>query len=202
MTTLPDIEKHVLDDAVELIASVGLGNPLMHTTVLHEMQGDAREVALFLRGLLGRHVVLVVTRLHALKGAGPTGEIASIDSYLHYAEAEGLLAAAEANAFRSKRQAIIGKLEADGIKFSELMSFRHAELAHSLHCPMPLANKLLSLPIWDFADATFDLVRKIENAISGTGRLDTEFQDWLDRGHAFWPKSEEPDAADFETAEH
>ena len=47
MTTLPDIEKHVLDDAVELIASVGLGNPLMHTTVLHEMQGDAREVALF-----------------------------------------------------------------------------------------------------------------------------------------------------------
>jgi hypothetical protein len=110
------------------------------------------------------------------------------------------LSAAEANAFRSKRQATIGKLETDGIKFSELMNFRHAELAHSLHRPTPLANKLLSLLIWDFADATFELVRTIEKAVSGTGRLDREFQDWLDRGRAFWPKSEEPDAADFETA--
>jgi len=29
LTTVKDIEKHV-DDAVELIASVGLANPLMH----------------------------------------------------------------------------------------------------------------------------------------------------------------------------
>ena len=152
-----------------------------------------------MRGLLGRHVVLVVTRLHALKGTGPTGETASIDSYLHYAEAEGLLSAAKAQAFRSKREAAIEKLEKDGIKFAELMSFRHSELAHSLHRPTPLANKLLSLPIWDFADATFELVRSIEQAASGTGRLDKEFQDWLDRGHAFWPKSEIHDPVDFET---
>jgi hypothetical protein len=134
VTVLRDIEKHVLDDAIELIASVGLGNPLMHTTVLFEMQGDQHKVALFLRGLLGRHVVLVVTRLHALKHEGKTGDTASIDSYLHYAEAEALLSDKEAAAFRSKRQAIILKLETAGIKFSELISFRHAELAHSLHC--------------------------------------------------------------------
>ena len=46
MTDLRNIEKHVLDDAIELISSVGLGNPLMHTTVLFEMEGDQRTVAL------------------------------------------------------------------------------------------------------------------------------------------------------------
>lgn len=199
MTSLGHIEKHVLDDAVELIASVGIGNPLMHTTLLYELQGDEREVALFLRGILGRHVVLVVTRLHAVKGVGRTGETASIDSYLCYAEAEGSLSTIEADAFRSRRKEIIGKLEAAGISLPELLSFRNAELAHSLHCPTPLTNKLLSLPIWDFASDTFELVRAIERAVSGTGRLDKEFQDWLDRGRAFWPKSEEPHTADFET---
>jgi hypothetical protein len=127
MTALSDIEKHVLDDAVELIASVGIANPLMHTTLLYEMQGDEQKVALFLRATLG------LTRLHASKGRGKTRETASIDSYLHYAEAQCSLSAIEAATFRSKRQAIIEKLEADGIKLSELVSFRNAELAHSLH---------------------------------------------------------------------
>ena len=134
-----------------------------------------------------------------MKHKGKTGDTASIDSYLHYAEAEGLLSAKEAAAFRSKRQTIIVKLEAAGIGFSELMSFRNAELAHSLHCPTPLTNKLLSLTIWDFASETFELVRAIEKAVSGTGRLDEEFQNWLDRGRAFWPESEQPDPVDFET---
>ena len=169
MMALSDIEKHVLDDAVELIASVGIANPLMHTTLLYVMQGDEQKVAHFLRRILGRHVVLVLTRLHEPKGGGKTGETASIDSYLHYAEAEGSLSAIEAARFRSKRQAIIEKLEAAGIKFSELVTFRHAELAHSLHRVTPLANKLLSLPIWDFASDTFELVRAIERAVSGTG---------------------------------
>jgi hypothetical protein len=187
LTTVKDIERHVLDDAVELIASVGLANPLMHTPLLFQMEGDEKEVASFLRGLLGRHVVLVVTRLHAPTGVGKTGENACIESYLHYAEIEGLLSAAEADAFRSKRQGVIGKLEAAGIRLSELVTFRHAELAHSLHRAVPLANKLLSLPIWDFASDTFELVRAIEGVVSGTGRLDKEFQDWLDRGNNFWP---------------
>jgi hypothetical protein len=200
MTTLKDIEKHVLDDAVELIAAVGLGNPLMHTTALYKMEGERREVALFLRGLLGRHVILVATRLHARKRPGPTGETASIDSYLEYAEAERVLSATEADAFRSRRKAIIGKLEADGIALEELVTFRHAELAHSLHRQTPLTNNLLSLTVWDFADATFELVRTIEKAVSGTGRLDNEFQAWLDRGRVFWPESESQDIDDFETA--
>jgi hypothetical protein len=187
LTTVKDIEKHVLDDAVELIASVGLANPLMHTPLLFQMEGDDKKVASFLRGLLGRHVVLVVTRLHAPKGVGKTGENACIESYIHYAEIEGSLSAAKSDVFRSKRKEIVGKLEVAGIKLSELVTFRHAELAHSLHCAVPLANKLLTLPIWDFASDTFELVREIEKAVSGTGRLDKEFQDWLDRGNNFWP---------------
>jgi hypothetical protein len=167
LTTVKDIEKHVLDDAVELIASVGLANPLMHTPVLFQMEGDEKKVASFLRGLFGRHVVLVVTRLHAPTRTGKTGENACIESYIHYAECEGSLSAAKADAFRSKRQEIIGKLEVAGIKLLELVTFRHAELAHSLHCAVPLANKLLSLPIWDFASDTFELVREIEKAVSG-----------------------------------
>ena len=99
-----------------------------------------------------------------------------------------MLSAAEANSFRSKSLAIIGRLEAAGIPLSELISFRDAELAHSLHPPTPLTNNLLSLPIWDFASDTFELVRAIEWAVSGTGKLDNEFQDWLDRGRAFWAR--------------
>jgi hypothetical protein len=63
-TTAKDIEKHVLDDAVELIASVGLANPLLHIMLLFQMEGDAKKLASFLRALLGQHVILVVTRLH------------------------------------------------------------------------------------------------------------------------------------------
>lgn len=63
-TTAKGIEKHVLDDAVELIASVGLANPLMHIMLLFQMEGDAKKLASFLRALLGQHVILVVTRLH------------------------------------------------------------------------------------------------------------------------------------------
>ena len=41
-TTAKDIEKHVLDDAVELIASVGLANPLLHIMLLFQMEGTER----------------------------------------------------------------------------------------------------------------------------------------------------------------
>jgi hypothetical protein len=201
MTNFKELEKHVLDDAIELIASVGVGNPLMHTTRLHEMAGTDKEVAIFLRSVLGRHVVLVLTRLHALKGPGPTGETASIDSYLDHAETEGRLPAAKGDEFRYQRRQIIARLEKNGIKFSELRDFRNVELAHSLHPWKPLTNKLLSLPIWDFASDTFELVRAIERAVSGTGRLDREFQDWLDRGRCFWAEPDEgAPFIDFETA--
>ena len=193
MATLKEIEKHVLDDAVELIAAVGLGSPLMHTTALYKMEGHRRETALFLRGLFGRHVILVATRLYARKGTGPIGETASIDSYICHAETEGFLSVADADAFRSEQKAVAEKLERDGITLEELRIFRHSEIAHSLQPIIPFTNKLVSLPVWDLADATFELVRKIESAVSGTQRLNKEFQDWLDRGRAFWPESQELD---------
>jgi hypothetical protein len=189
--SLKDIEKHVLDDAVELIATVGVANPLLHTTLVYELEGSNREVALFLRATLSRHAILVATRLHALKQTGPTGETASIESYLHYAEIEGVLSTTQAGVFRSKRKDIIQKLEAAGIPFSDLMIFRTAELAHSLH-RSPMANKLASLPIWDFAHETYELVLRIEKTVSGTAVLEKKFQEWLDRGREFWPESPVP----------
>jgi hypothetical protein len=171
-TRLKDIEKHVLDDAVELIATIGVANPIVFTPLIHEMEGARRDVAVFLRGVLSRHVILVATRLHAPRGVGGTGETASIESYLHYAELEGRISTSQATEFRSQRQAIIAKLESDGIKFfPDLTSFRNAELAHSLLPSAPLTNPLLSFPIFDFADETHKLVLNIEKAVSGTGKL-------------------------------
>jgi hypothetical protein len=184
---LKDIERHVLDDVAELIATIGVANPIVCTTLISEMEGARREVVVFLRGVLSRHVILVATRLHALKGAGGTGETASIESYVHYAELEGRISTSQANEFRSQRQAIIAKLEKDGIKFSaDLYSFRNAELAHSLHPSAPLTNPLLSLPVFDFADATYQLVLKIEKSVSGNGKLNNSFQAWFVRGNEFW----------------
>jgi hypothetical protein len=192
IVTLKDIERHVLDDALELIATIGLANPLMNTMRIFELEDPYLAPALFLRTTLSRHVVLVTTRLHALRGIGNTGETASIESYLHYAEVEGALLTAQADIFRSNRQDMILKLEADGIPFAELTNFRNAELAHSLHRSLPSTNKLVSLPIWDFAHNTYELVLKIEKAVSGTAKLDTKFQEWLDYGLAFWPKDLDP----------
>jgi hypothetical protein len=188
--SLKDIEKHVLDDAIELIATIGIANPLMHTTRIYELDQAYFPVALFLRSTLSRHVILVAMRLHALRGTGITGEAASIDSYLHYAEIEGSLLPAQADAFRSSRQQIIRNLEVEGITFSELAIFRNAELAHSLHPSKPMTNKLVSLPIWDFAYNTYELVLKIEKVVSGRAVLDAKFQEWLDCGLAFWGKLE------------
>jgi len=199
--TLSDIERHVIDDAIELIATVGVGNPLMHTHAIHAMHSDRQRVALFLRQTLGRQAILIGTRLHAPKGSGKTGETASIESYIHYAETENVLSTADANGFRALRKAIVEKLERDGIKISELVDYRHSELAHSLHSRVALTNKLASLPIWDFADETFKLVLKIERAVSGKARLDAEFQDWLDRGLAFWPEAKQFLPADFDISE-
>ena len=66
MTSLTDIQKHVLDDAVELIATIGVATPLVSTTIAHEMGAERQKIALFLRSALSRHVILVVIRLHRL----------------------------------------------------------------------------------------------------------------------------------------
>jgi hypothetical protein len=185
MAKLMEIEKHVIDDALELIASIGVSNPLMHTPVVFGLSGNTQKVASFLRATLSRHVVLVVTRLHEPKGVGSTGETASIDSYLHYAELENALTDKQAKAFRLQQNVLIQKLEADGIPFAELKRFRNSELAHSLYCSPPLANQLQSLPIWDFAYNTFELTLKIKTDVSGIGNLDSAYNEWLDSACRF-----------------
>ncbi len=191
---LKDIEKHVVDDAVELVATLGVATPLLSPWA-HEDSEEKRRVSQFLRATLSRHVILVATRLHALKGTGRTGETASIESYLHYAEMEFVLTSKQADEFRIQRKGIIVKLEREGIPYADLLTFRNSELAHSLHRSTPFTNGLASLPIWDFAYDTYELVLKIECAASGTGILEKKFHEWQNHGAAFWSIPE--DSSDY-----
>ena len=190
MTVFKEIEKHVIDDAVELVATLGVATPLIRP-LAYEVDEERQKVARFLRATLSRHVILVATRLHAPKGTGPTGETASINSYLYYAEAEDALTSAQADEFRSKRKAVVAKLEREGIPFADLLTFRHSELAHSLHRTLPFENQLNSLPIWDFSYDTYELVLAIERGASGTSTLERKFHEWQDRGNTFWSVTED-----------
>lgn len=186
MTTLKSIEQHVLEDAAELISCIGVVNPLSHTTLVIQMQGERQRVAEFLRAILSRQIILISTRLHGRIEVRKKTEVASIESYLHYAELEGRLSAEHVVIFRSVRQTIITKLDLAGIRYDELLDFRHSELAHSLHRANPLKNRLNSRPIFDFAHDTLRLVASIETAVSRSARLDGLYQEWLDRGTSFW----------------
>jgi hypothetical protein len=59
MATVDDLRKHVLDDAVELMETLGIVTPLVTTANI------SAPAQLLLRRLLARHVILVLTRLHA-----------------------------------------------------------------------------------------------------------------------------------------
>jgi hypothetical protein len=59
MATINDLRKHVLDDAVELMETLGIVTPLATSAAI------VAPAQLLLRRLLTGHVVLVLTRLHA-----------------------------------------------------------------------------------------------------------------------------------------
>lgn len=181
-----EIEKHVLDDAVAIVATLGMTTPLLDPMAVHKFGEGKHEAAAFLRATLSRHVILVAARLHAEKGFGQTGATASIDSYIYYAERDGVLLSTQADEFRSGRQRMIAKLEQNGIPFSHLVTFRNSELAHSILRKRPFDNRLMSLPIWDFAYETYELVLAIEGVVSGAAKLDLRFHEWQTRGVAFW----------------
>lgn len=94
--TVDDLRKHVLDDAVELMGTVGIVTPL--TTRIIEAPAQ-----LLLRRLLTRHVILVLDRLHAKAGQGQTGITASIDGILKAVAEASQLSAAEVNGFKTRR---------------------------------------------------------------------------------------------------
>lgn len=65
--TFQAARKHVLDDTVELVRTLGMATPLAGAP-LEESQGVER----YFRSLLARHVILVVLRLHEQPTTGRT----------------------------------------------------------------------------------------------------------------------------------
>lgn len=189
MATLADIEKHLLDDAKDLMATIGMTHPLMGIVSEYLPDEQNRKAYLYLRGTLAKTVVLILCRLFD-RSLGRTGITASIQTYLELARDEGFLSQAAFVDLECRRQDIIEKLERDGIPYGDLKKFRDAELAHSVHAHVPLTNRLPSLPIWDCASNTYNLVCAItRQAGRPSPELESALQDWLDIGRAFWKLS-------------
>jgi hypothetical protein len=129
MVTVDDLRKHVLDDAVELMETFGIVTPLVTTTKI------ATPAQLLLRRLLTRHVILVLTRLHAKAGKGQTGITASIDGVLEAVAKASQLSPTEVDRFKMRRAGLQKDMEPDGVSFADIHLFRTTELAHSLHAP-------------------------------------------------------------------
>lgn len=185
MATVDDLRKHVLDDASELIETFGIVTPLASANVTAPPQ-------LLLRRLLTRHVILVLTRLHAKAGAGRTGITASIDSVLEAIAKASQLSPAEIDGFKKRRDALQNDMEPDGVRFVDLHLFRTSELAHSLHAPAVNRTGLSWHVIDTFCRATYELVRDIEGAVlkGGAAHIQTlpadKYDEWVAHGRALW----------------
>jgi hypothetical protein len=186
MATLDELRKHVLDDAIELIEVLGVVTPLVTAA-------DVRDPAkLLLRRLLARHVILVLTRLHAPAGTGRSGVTASIDSVLNAAAGSSLLSTTAADQFKMRRTTLKKDMEPDGVSFKDIHLFRNTELAHSLHAHVKNSRGVMWYVIDAFAEGTYNLINDIEDALIKAGapmfcslpegRLD----EWTKRGRALW----------------
>lgn len=189
MVTIEDIRSHVLEDAADLISTVGVVGPLISSDSLKKFGRDREQVAWFLRKLLTRNVLLIVTRLHESSISGRTGETASIDALLNYSK--GSLPDGLIDEFRKRRIAIISDLEAKGTQFKSLYTFRTAEMAHSIHRGLPRSDNIFYHTLEEFARATCALVVDIDAALVGVGlkRFDDIpdlFSVWDRRGSEFW----------------
>ena len=186
MVTLDELRKHVLDDAVELIETLGIVEPLV--TNGRELE----PVPHFLRQLLTRHIILVSMRLHENDCSGRTGHTASIDSVLAFAFKKAALSPADISKFRKDKDTIKSGVEVDGFRFSDLRSFRNAELAHSLHLHIPLFTHAGWHAIHQFASGTYELVKEIEIALIAAGAscirlLSADaYNHWVTKGELFW----------------
>lgn len=189
--TFLELRVRVLDDCRELLGTISIAHPLLEANLLHVEPVRLRAI-LFLRQLLIKHVGLVLTRLHAKPCRGRTGETASIPSLLNAALAEGRLTVSRKGEFDTKRQALIQNLETNGVKFSDLETFRHAELAHSLYRTSTQTDSTLAYQqIHEFAHDTFELMIELDKASLAPGepesKLPSDFHDWMDFGAALWP---------------
>jgi len=187
MSTEDDLRKHVLDDAVELMETLGIVTPSVTTAA--NINAPAQ---LLLRRLLTRHVLLVLTRLHANAGKGQTGITASIDSVLEAAANASRLTPAEIDRFKARRNALKKDMEPDGVSFADIQLFRTTELAHSLHAPGANSVGLSWYVIDEFARGTYELVKDIESVLMKAGAPDIralpadKCDEWVAHGQALW----------------
>ncbi|NNM55737.1 hypothetical protein [Acidocella sp.] len=186
MVTLDELRKHVLEDAVELIETLGIVEPLV--TNGRELE----PVPHLLRRLLTRHIILVSMRLHENDCSGKTGHTASIDSVLKFASQKAALSTAGISKFRKDQDKIKNSVEVEGFKFADLRSFRTAELAHSLHPHTPLSTGVGWHVIHQFASGTYNLVKEIEIALIAAGASHIQllsadaYDHWATKGELFW----------------
>jgi hypothetical protein len=186
MATVDDLRNHLLDDAVELMETLGIVTPLVTTT---HVKTPAQ---LLLRRLLARHVILVLTRMHAAAGTGRSGITASIDGVLEAAAKASLLSVAVIDNFKMRRAALQEDMEPDGVSFAGINLFRNTELAHSLHAHSTNRSGLSWYVIHAFADGTYKLVQDIEAELIKAGaatlrRLPADkWDEWVNHGRALW----------------
>jgi hypothetical protein len=162
MATVDDLRDHLLDDAIELMQTLAIVTPLTTTA------NPETPVQSVLRRLLSRHVILVLTRMHAEAGTGPSGITASIDGVLE-AAANTLLSAAQIDHFKTRRVALQKDMEPDGVSFMDIYLFRNTELAHSLHPHSTNRRGLSWNVINSFAEGTYKLVQDVEAELVKSG---------------------------------
>jgi hypothetical protein len=191
MIFLEQIRQHVVGVAGDMVTTLGLVEPLISLDDDFGALGPEKSHAgRFLRRLLTRNLVLFVTRLHEPANSGRTGEIASIDSLLDYAR--GQIPDPIIANLKQQRQTLIKNLEAEGVIYKDLYTFRTAAIAHSIHRASTVAdNSIMYSTIASFALKTYDLVLAIEQELVVTGSA--KFMDmpdlvevWKMRGSNFW----------------
>jgi hypothetical protein len=172
-TSVDDLRKHVLEDAIELAETIGLVRPLVTQNIVEPAKK-------FLRRVLAGHVVLVLFRLY--DQANPTGSrgvTASINGLLDALEkAPGSLTPDDIKKFRAKSEELRNSYESAGGTFGELTMFRHTELAHSLHPHNPTSPQIQWHPLEQFSQSTFELVLSLESVL--------RYNELIERGRAFW----------------
>lgn len=185
MANVDDLRKHMLDDAIELMETLGMVDPLAQRA---DLPTPAHR---FLRRILAQHATLIFTRLHSKAGKGRTGITASIDGVLEAAKQSPLFNPAEIAIFQDRREKLLNEMPADGVSIKQLNSFRNAELAHSLHPYQPIQP----FPIYvlhTFGDQTYEVVSDIENTLikCGASTIRTlprdKYNEWSSYAQALW----------------
>jgi hypothetical protein len=168
MASVNELRRHVFDDALDLAACVGLVAPLVNLPMGTGMAVSVDPVG-FIRRQFTLQMVLLVVRMHEQPREGQTGTTASIQALLDAAALEGRVSQEFRDAYVNVLERMRADYENHGGNFRELRSFRHAELAHSIHRHEQPLDRLLLNPLWDFAHETFDLVASLERHLDQSG---------------------------------